>query len=434
MSDTLIFGAGLAGMSTAWHLGGKATLIEREPAPGGLVVTHERDGYHFDVTGHWLHMRDEGIRAMVTKLMARPLLTVQRDSQIFSQGVYTPYPFQTNTYGLPVETIKDVIAGFVETLKKPDRRNPKTFEEWVLRHMGAGIARHFMIPYNEKLWCAHPRDMTPDWCLHYVPKPTLDQILEGALRPPSSVIGYNATFSYPQRGGIGELSKALAAALKPGTLHTSIWPTCVQTHAKRVVLSNGEERRYDHLVSTIPLPRLVELIEDAPSALRAAAARLVHNEVFYYNIAVEGEIGSRAHWIYQPEPAFVAYRVGSYSNAVPTMAPKGAHSLYVEISHRGGVRDSVALRRRVLRDLKAARIIRKTGQVPFMEGRNIPCAYVVFDKHHARDTRNILAWLSDRNILSIGRYGRWTYNSMETALIDGREAAARIRAEQRRPT
>jgi protoporphyrinogen oxidase len=431
MRDTVILGAGLAGMSTAYHLKSGYEIIERESAPGGLVVTHERDGFHFDVTGHWLHMRDAGIRGMVDALMAGQMQTVQRDSRIFSKNVYTFYPFQTNTYGLPIAVIKEIIAGFVETLTHPVKAEPKSFEDWVLKHMGAGIARHFMIPYNEKLWCTHPRDMTPHWCQHYVPKPDLDQILEGALRAPDDVIGYNATFSYPQKGGIGALTSALAKTLKPGSLHTGVSPVSIDAKKKRIELSDGRSLGYRHLVSSIPLPKLVELIGDAPSSVKTAAARLVCNEVFYYNVAVDGEIGTPAHWVYLPEEPFVMYRAGSYSNAVPSMAPKGSHSLYVEISHRGAVSDTKALRDKVLRNLIDARIIRAKKQVRFIEGRNIPYAYVVFDHHYARSTRLIHEWLGRQNIRSIGRYGRWTYNSMETALIDGREAATSIRAEKK---
>ncbi len=431
MRETVILGAGLAGMSTAYHLGDDYEIIEREAHPGGLVVTHNRDGFHFDVTGHWLHMRDDGIRRMVTDLMGKRLVNVVRDSRIFSKDVYTYYPFQTNTYGLPVDVIKEIIAGFVEAVyHNPSSSEPKSFEEWVLKHMGAGIAKHFMIPYNEKLWCTHPRDMTPHWCQHYVPKPTLDQLLDGALRKPEETIGYNAGFVYPKTGGIGELSKNLAAALDGNHVQYKTEPVRIYAKKKKIELSNGETIGYNNLVSSLPLPELIKLLADAPKTVQNAATKLLHNQVFYYNIALNRKAGSPSHWIYFPEKPFAFYRAGCYSNAVPSMAPRGKSSLYVEISHRGNLPSKRTLWNRTVKGLIQARVIKSQDDVLFHEARNIPYAYVVFDKHYEKSLSILHPWLNKNGIQSIGRYGRWTYNSMETALIDGREAAQTIRSNR----
>jgi len=431
MRETVILGAGLAGLSAAHHLRTDYELFEREAHAGGLVVTHERDGFRFDVTGHWLHMRDEGIRRMMETLMPGRWTQVVRDSRIFSKGVETIYPFQTNTYGLPVDVVKEIVGGFIDAVYvNPPKAEPRSFEDWVLKHMGPGIARHFMIPYNEKLWCIHPRDMTPHWCQHYVPKPTLDQILDGALRRPEERIGYNATFSYPKRGGIGAMSKALAGAVDAAHVNYNTQPAAIHAKKKRIRLSNGGTIGYRNLVSTIPLPELVRLIGDAPARVRAAAAKLVHNQVFYFNVALEGRPGSPAHWIYFPEKEFVFYRVGCYSNAVRSMAPKGMSSLYVEISHRGDLPPAKTLWKASLDGLLRSSVVPKKSSVLFYEPCNIEYAYVVFDRHYAQSLAVIFPWLERQDILSIGRYGRWTYNSMETALTDGRDAARRI-AEKR---
>jgi len=427
MRQNVIIGAGLSGMSTAFHLGRDYELFEKEAQPGGLVITHERQGFHFDVTGHWLHMRDNGIRDMVQKLMPGKLTDVTRDSRIFSKGVYTLYPFQTNTFGLPVETVKEIIQGFIkaryETVWSGE---PATFEEWVLRHMGEGIAKHFMIPYNEKLWLTHPRDMTPLWCQIYVPKPTLDQILDGALRPPTDVIGYNASFTYPKKGGIGALSAALAKALPQEHLHYNVHPLRIDAKKRCLTLSDGRSIGYKNLVSTMPLDELIPLIADAPLAVRTAATKLVKNQVYYFNVGLNRKPGNGAHWIYFPEKPFTFYRAGCYSSAVPSMAPKGGASLYVEISHRGQLPPQKALWQQVEKGLMESGFLRSRDDVVFVEGRNIPCAYVVFDANWKSSLDRIFPWLTQHGIHSIGRYGRWTYNSMETALIDGRETARAI--------
>lgn len=428
MRNTVILGAGLAGMSTAYYLGNDYELFEKKAHSGGLCITHEKDGFHFDMTGHWLHMRDPDIRSMVHKIMTAPMVKVFRDSRIFSKGVYTHYPFQSNTYGLPSEVIKEVISGFIESRYiNPIVDEPRNFEQWVLKYMGKGIAKHFMIPYNEKLWCTHPREMSTLWCQHYIPKPELDQILDGALKAPDENIGYNASFTYPKKGGIGAISKALCASLDSGRIHYRTAPKRIQAKTRRMELPGGQTVGYRHLVSTIPLPELIKLIDDAPLSVRRAADNLVCNQVYYFNIAVDNKIPIPAHWVYLPEKQFVYYRAGCFSNAVKSMAPKGKSSLYVEVSHRGTHPPKGRLYQRVLKGLIESRIIKNADEVLFHEARNIPYAYVVFDHNYERSLKAIMPWLRRYGIHTIGRYGRWTYNSMESALIDGRETAAEIK-------
>ncbi len=428
MPDTLILGAGLAGLATAYHLKSDWEILEREDHPGGLCVTHQRDGYSFDVTGHWLHLRDPKVKRLVHKLMPDGFMEVTRLSEIFSKGVYTPYPFQTNTHGLPTEVVAEILTSFVsETLVNPPEKEPETFEEWVLKYMGSGIAKHFMVPYNSKLWRTHPRDMTPLWCQIYIPKPTLEQIIKGALAPPEGTIGYNAGFIYPQKGGINALPKALAKALKQDRIRYKTEPVEISAKKKTAKLSDGSVTNYRHLVSSAPLPELVKLIVDAPKSVRQAAEKLVCNQVCYYNIALKDKPLRKSHWAYLPEPNVVFYRAGSFSNAAPYMAPKGKGNLYVEVSHRGDLnyRGQYA---KLVKNLVECGMIKSRDSIEHYERRNIEYAYVVFDKNYLKSTETIHGWLKKNGIYSIGRYGRWTYNSMETAIIDGYQTADAIRA------
>ncbi len=427
MHETIIIGGGLAGLSTAAYLDSDWILLERESQLGGLVVTHSQRGFHFDVTGHWLHLRDEGIRKWVKKLLPGEMISVERKAQIFSQGVYTQYPFQANTHGLPPEVVKEILTGYIDhVLLNPTKKEPKTFEDWVLKHMGPGIAKYFMIPYNEKLWRTHPSEMTPLWCQRYVPKPSLDEILEGALVPKESKAGYNATFMYPKEGGIGRLSQSIAETLDPLRVFTRTRPVAINAKKRLVQLQDGSTVGYQNLVNTMPLPELVKIIGDVPNTVREAAKKLVYNQVLYFNLALRKKVNTDAIWLYFPEPKFHFYRVGCFSNAVPSMAPEGASSLYVEISHRGNRIKPGANYKQVISGLMDARLIEHPNDIEFYEKRNIDCAYVVFDKNYEKATKTIHTWLQKQGIQSIGRYGKWTYNSMETAMLDGRETAFAI--------
>ena len=103
----VIVGAGLAGLSTAYHLSGTSyRLYEREAEVGGLCRSYRKDGFTFDYTGHLLHFRQPDIKSLVERLLAGKLQTHRRKSFIYSHQTYTEYPFQVNTHGLPPDVVR----------------------------------------------------------------------------------------------------------------------------------------------------------------------------------------------------------------------------------------------------------------------------------------------------------------------------------------
>src|SRR5881628_2998405 len=147
----VVLGAGLTGLSAAYHLGAPSLVIEREREVGGLARTHTEEGFTFDCTGHLLHLREARVVALVDALLPDAFARHERRALIFSKGVYTPYPFQANLHGLPPEVVHECLSGFVEALVRraaggePDLAS-LTFRDWTERTFGAGIARHFLVP------------------------------------------------------------------------------------------------------------------------------------------------------------------------------------------------------------------------------------------------------------------------------------------------
>ncbi len=429
-SDVLVLGAGLAGVSAALTLGGGYRLVEREARPGGLCRTRWRDGFGFDATGHWLHLRDPAVRALAEEALPGGWLSVDRRAAIWSHGVYTRYPYQVNTHGLPREVVVENLLGFVEAnLGEGGRalreREPRDFAEFVLRHLGEGFARNFMFPYNEKLWTVPPAELSTAWMGRFVPRPTLAEVVRGALGLEGDAAGYNARFLYPREGGIEAFVRALVARLARPP-ECGVRPLSIDPVRKVARLSTGEEVRYRAVVATAPLPALVELVAGAPDAVRDAARSLRAATVTYVNVAARDVGAPPWHWVYLPEPRLRPYRVGSASAAVPSLAPPGWRSFYVEMSGRAPVPPSAAepAARAALLELG---MIRSADDVRFMETHSIPDAYVIHDAACAPAREAIRAWLEERDVLVAGRSGAWEYSSMEDALVGGREAALRLR-------
>src|SRR5690349_14925855 len=123
-----ILGAGLTGMAAAYHLrqaGVPYRIFERLPHPGGHAITVEDDGFRFDRTGHLLHLRDPETRSLVLSWIGPDHLEIERKSLIWSNGVYTRYPFQANTFGLPPQVAYECLHGFLQAHYAKDKAEPE---------------------------------------------------------------------------------------------------------------------------------------------------------------------------------------------------------------------------------------------------------------------------------------------------------------------
>ncbi len=426
----VIVGAGLAGLSTAYHLKGLPyRVFEKEKEAGGLCRSYQKDGFTFDFTGHLLHFRQAEIRGLVDSLLAGQLQQHTRRSYIYSHGTYTEYPFQVNTYGLPPEVVRECLMGFIATLTTPASPAPETrsFKAWILENLGEGIAKHFMVPFNEKLWQVPLDELTSDWVSWLVPKPELRDVVNGALGIKDRRFGYNPSFLYPAQGGIARLPQAFLPQVEPITYGSELIE--VDTQRRRAVFQNGGEVGqavdYDALVSTIPVPELVRRCTDFPTALREAATALRYVSVYNINLGVARERVSDYHWIYFPEHRFPFYRAGFPMNFSTALGRPGCSSLYVEISHLPTEQTRPAdLLRQVREGLERAEIFRTNDDIVVADVQDIRYAYVLFDAHRARAVPAILAELEARGIYSIGRYGKWEHTSMEDAISQGKRQAA----------
>jgi protoporphyrinogen oxidase len=320
--------------------------------------------------------------------------------------------------------VAECLTGFVEAHASRGGRRVEAgnFEEFILAHFGAGIARHFMLPYNRKLWGLHPREITDEWCDRFVPTPTLDEVVAGAVGMPQDRLGYNATFLYPE-GGIGELSRAMASRI--GEIEHGTAVRAIDFRNRRVRVP-GRWLSYRALVATLPLDRLVGLLVEPPRKIADAAALLRCASLRYLDVALDRRPGVDHHWAYVPERKYPFYRVGSYSSFSRSMAPPGKGSLYVELAARGPLRLD-RLMPRVVSGLKEMGIIDRGSDIRFVRPRRIPHAYVVYDKHWARSRKVLIPWLEQRGIFTAGRYARWEYAAMEDAIVQGIDAARSAR-------
>jgi protoporphyrinogen oxidase len=365
----------------------------------------------------------------VDELLPGGFLEVARRAAIWSHGVFTRYPYQVNTHGLPPAVVAENLLGFLEAqLGEGGRalreREPRDFAEHVRRHLGEGFARNFMFPYNAKLWTVPPTELSTAWMGRFVPRPSVAEVVRGALGLEGDGSGYNATFLYPRTGGIESLVRALAARL-PRAAECGVTVEWLDPVRRTARLTTGEEVPWRGVIATAPLPEILRLVPAVPAAVQEAARALRAATVTYVNVAARDVGAPPWHWVYLPEPRLLPYRVGSASAAVPGLAPPGGRSFYVEMSAPEPVPEPRAEEAAVEALLELG-FLRSRADLLFLETRHIPAAYVIHDHAWAAARETVRDWLAGQGILVAGRSGSWEYSSMEDALLSGRAAARRL--------
>jgi UDP-galactopyranose mutase len=421
-SSVAIVGAGLAGLSAAYHLEGDYDLYEAEDRPGGLCRSLRFDGFTFDSAVHVLYSTDEYAVGLIRHLLGEDLLTIERSSWVFSHGIYTLYPFQANTYGLPAQVRAECILGLFAARQEERGRAdlPKDFGDWIRRTFGSGIADHFMTPLNRKIWGVDPEEMGWEWVVGRIPVPRMEEVVLGALEAGSTQHGPNAVFWYPARGGMESLARAFLPFVEPVRLGTRVVKVRPEEHA--VILADGTTRGYEKLISSAPLPQLVGMIEGAPERVREAAATLRGNRVLAVHLGIDRPELSTKHWVYFPEPQFLFQRISFPSNFAPGLAPPGASSITAEVTSS---RDwqSEQLIGRVASDLRLAGVLAESDRIRVAHVQELEPAYVVYRPDHREQMSEIREYLECQDIFSCGRFGDWEYLNMDHAILSGKRAA-----------
>jgi len=420
--SVVILGAGLAGLSAAYHLQKKGIacrVFEKEKEVGGLCRSKRISGFIFDYDGHLLHFKHNATFHFVSDILGNNLVKHKRNAAIFSFNRYTRFPFQANLYGLPKSVVEDCLKGFIEVCLDGSKKNKGgSFRDWINQNLGRGIARHFMIPYNTKFWTLPSEQLTADWVDGFIPVPSLEDVIKGAVVECNKTLGYNAFFWYPRRGGINELPLALARPLKH--VFTGCAVTEIDIKNRKIKLASGDKENFDILLSTLPLPELPCLVKDLPGEIISSFKKLRWNSILNLNLGVEGKIGSSRHWIYFPEKEFSFFRIGFPHNFSPHLAPRGKSSLYVEVSYSSTnpIEKKISVPG-IVKELIKVGIIPSEKKICVQDINYIKYGYPIYDFNYQKARGKVLDYLCQNNIISFGRYGSWRYMSMEDTILDG---------------
>lgn len=411
-TGTLIIGAGISGLACAAALGDHDYLVvEADAEIGGYCKTIRKDGFVWDYSGHFFHFKHPEIEAWLRERMqGQRVRVVEKKSFIAYRGQLVDFPFQKNIHQLPKDEFIDCLHDlyFARAPGVAGAGGPETnFREMLFARFGQSIAEKFLIPYNEKLYATDLSALDRDAMGRFFPHADLTDVIRNMKQADNR--SYNSTFTYPE-GGAFEYVKAIASAVRPDRISVNE-PVVAIDPVKRVARTARREIRYERVVSSAPWNRLLALtgVEHDPGVYS-------WNKVLVFNLGFDRKGPRDVHWIYYPDRATSFYRVGFYDNIFDA----DRLSLYIELGFsKDASVDVAATRARVLSDLKREGVI---GDHQLVAEHSVVMdpAYVHITQRSIAEHRRLAADLARQGVHSIGRYGGWTYCSIEDNIVEAR--------------
>ncbi len=432
---TAILGAGVSGLALARLLVERGfplsdlTIFEASANLGGLCRSKTVDGFTYDVAGgHILFSKDEQTLLWMKRCAGGESAFVRRDrnTKIRFGDRWVHYPFENGLADLPLEPRFDCLKGYVEAWHRRQQNSctpPADFKHWVRWRFGEGIARHFMDPYNEKIWKRPLEQLTSSWVAGRVPDAPLDDVLRSAIGMRTEGYTHQAIFYYPLSGGFQSIPAGIGSAVQSRVR--------LRTPAERLVRRkggwrvNGED--YDCVVSTLPLNELPDVVEGMSAEAARAMRGLAFNSLLCILAALDRPEHPDLSWVYLPHHEQGPMNRATYmSNYSPGNAPEGKTSFLLEVTVRGGEQEpGPELEGEVLSGMERAGLLSR-GEVLFTDRSFSRYAYIVYDHGFEERRKTALDWCRSNGIAPLGRFGHYDYYNSDQCVIAARELATEL--------
>jgi len=414
----LIIGAGISGLAFALSAGDDYLIVEKENEPGGFCRTIKRDGFVWDYAGHFFHFKTEKYKQLFNdNIPAKDIIHKDKCTQIIYKDLLVDYPFQTNIHQLDKEEFIDCLY---DLFNKEEKETYSSFLDMLYGKFGKSITEKFLRPYNEKLYAVDLTKLDTDAMGRFFPYADKEQIINNMKKSGDSG-SYNNTFLYP-RNGAGSFIDVLYNKLDTSRVLLNTSVASIDIEAKVATLDNGEKISYEFLINTAPFNVFLKLT--GKKSYEELAGSLSYNKVLVFNLGFNKKSHfDKEHWMYIPDKNVNYYRIGFYDNILDD----DRLSMYIEIGYpKDGVVDAEKELALTLENLKKQGITDDSFELVAHETIIMDPAYVHINTENDRDVKAAMNELAEKGVYSIGRYGAWTYCSMEDSMLAAATLAEKL--------
>ena len=417
----LLVGAGISGLTAANTLKDDYLILEKCDEVGGYCRTIRQGDYIWDYAGHFFHFKTEEFKKLFTDNVApQDIIRKDKCTKILYKGALIDYPFQTNIHQLEKDEFIDCLYDLFNKEEKPEY---DSFLDMLYGKFGKSIVEKFLKPYNEKLYACDLRTLDKDAMGRFFPYADIPQIIANMKREKDN--SYNSSFMYPKNGA-GSFIDILYRRLDSSRVLCGRELVSVDPESRTAVDNMGQRYHFDYLINSSPLNSFLPLFSN--SRYDALKNRLSYNKVLVFNLGFSKKSPMKdEHWIYIPEKDANYYRIGFYDNILDA----DKLSMYIEIGYpRDAVIDVDAQLEFTLQNLRRHGILEADNCLKAYSAIIMDPAYVHISTDVDRSIKQLKQELSGYGIYTIGRYGGWTYCSMEDCMLEAKQLCEAIQGEE----
>lgn len=431
MQDNIVvLGTGMAGFGAAHRLSAEGVtpvMFDKNGYYGGHTTSFRYESnFIFDVGPHISFTKDQRIQELLADNVDQQFETVQIELNNYWRGYWPRHPVQLHLHGLPEDVVIKVIADFVAERQRPERPL-NNYADWLLASFGSAFATLFPMQYTRKYHLTTAENMSLDWLGPRIYRPSLEEVLRGAISQSPPQRHYITHFRYPSYGGFASYLKKFAPL---GRIKLNHELASINPRARQLRFANGVVARYDALISSVPLPDLIRMIQGAPPDVVDAASRLACSTCVLVNIGVNREDLSNAHMTYFYDEDICFTRLCFPHMLSPNNVPNGTGSIQAEVYFSdkykpltGAPDDWIEP---VIRDLQRCGVLREDDQILIRRAMLLRYANIIFDLDRAAALKTVHGYLDDVGVAYCGRYGDWGYMWTDESFKSGEAAAEKV--------
>jgi len=420
----VVLGAGIAGLAFASEIHEEGTVIfEKEQNYGGLCRSFTVDGFSFDTAVHLSFTNIPMARVFFDRthcLVHKPV------PYCFFNSLWLKHPVMFNLAKLPTAVKVDLISSFSEERYQGEI---DSYEDWLMASYGRAATERLYNVYTKKYWTVESRELSTNWIGPRINVPDFRKILVGAFETETGDDYYVSEMRYPEKGKFQTFLEPLAEKAK---IRYGKEAVRVDADGKRVYFSDGTCVGYENLISSIPLPELAKLMDDASAETKRLAEELKASKISIVSAGFSNPDVARWLWFYIYDKDILAARVNSPSRKSPANAPLGCSSLQFEVYHQGGDEPD---REEILENVRKALFDLKLcmpQDIIFLDYRLVSYGNVIFFKGMEEIRDKVKSFIAGKGITLIGRFGEWDYLWSDQSYMSGVKSAGIINSRERR--
>ena len=398
--------------------GEQVVIFERDNDWGGLCGNFTIDGFRFDKFVHFSFAPDEYTKNIFEN--SSPTYAHHSISYNYYNGCWLKHPAQNNLAPLPTDEKVEIIKDFVNR-KHTSVEDIKDYEEWLRVQYGDYFAEHFPLKYTRKYWGVEAKELETKWVGNRMHSPDLEEVLRGAFEVQDKNFYYTNYMKYPKKGGFRSILNNCREGLD---IRFNKEVCAIDTANKIVKFKDGTTAEYTRLISSLPLPEIVKMLDDVPEEVKTAAENLMHTSGYMVSLGFNKPDIAKHLWFYIYDEDILASRVYSPNLKSPDNVPEGCSSLQAEIffSNKAEIPATDKVLENTIKKLIEMGVFKEADLI-VKDIRFEKYANVIFDKDIYKNRAVVLEYLKAKGIESIGRFGKWEYMWTHQAFEDGRRTS-----------